>query len=44
MSASGLVNSSRVAEATLYVPGDDYYLMDYDIGQVRVVVTYKVLV
>lgn len=39
---AGLVDSSRAAEVTLYVPS--YYSMnDYDIGQVRLVVTYKVL-
>ena len=41
--ATGLVSSSRVAQATLYVP--NYYSMnDYDNGKVRLVVTYKILV
>ncbi len=42
VSATGLVSSSRVAEVTMYVP--NYYSEnDYDIGKVRLVVTYKVL-
>jgi subtilisin family serine protease/flagellar hook assembly protein FlgD len=42
VSASGLVNSSRAVETTLYVP-NDFYDNDYDISYVRLVVTYKVL-
>jgi flagellar hook assembly protein FlgD len=42
VSATGLVNSSRVAQATMYVP--NYYSRnDYDNGKVRLVVTYKIL-
>jgi hypothetical protein len=42
VSPAGLVSSTRQVEATLYVP-NAYYTNDYDIGQVRLVVTYKVL-
>jgi hypothetical protein len=41
--ATGIVSSSRVAEATLYVP-NFYSANDYDNGKLRLVVTYKVLV
>jgi subtilisin family serine protease/flagellar hook assembly protein FlgD len=41
-SPSGLVSSGRVVEASLYLP-NTYELNDYDIGLVRLVVTYKVL-
>ena len=38
----GLVSSARQVETTVFVP-NDYYRNDYDIGYVRLVVTYKVL-
>jgi flagellar hook assembly protein FlgD len=42
--AAGLVSSgSRLVETTLYVPNDYDGASDYDIGNVRLVVTYKVL-
>jgi flagellar hook assembly protein FlgD len=41
--AAGLVNGSRVVGTTLYVPNDYDSASDYDIGYVRLVVTYKVL-
>lgn len=44
VSPAGLVNSSRVVESTVYLPNDTYLYTDYDVGQVRLVVTYKVLV
>lgn len=42
VSPAALVNASRLVEATVYVP-NTYYDNDYDIGQVRLTVTYKVL-
>jgi hypothetical protein len=43
VTASGFVSAGRVVETSLVVPNYDYG-DDYDIGQVRLVVTYKVLV
>jgi flagellar hook assembly protein FlgD len=42
VAAAGFVNSSRIVEASLVVP-NVHYPDDYDIGQVRLAVTYKVL-
>ncbi|MFM6851108.1 MAG: S8 family serine peptidase [Terrabacter sp.] len=42
VSPGALVNASRLVEATVFVP-NTYYNNDYDIGQVRLTVTYKVL-
>ncbi len=42
VSPAALVNTSRLVEATVYVP-NYYYDNDYDIGKVRLTVTYKVL-
>ena len=43
VSPAGLVNSSRVVEPTVYLPNTSSGY-DYDIKQVRLVVTYKALV
>jgi subtilisin family serine protease/flagellar hook assembly protein FlgD len=42
VSPSGLVSGNRLVETTLYVPNDYDSASDYDISQVRLVVTYKV--
>jgi hypothetical protein len=41
--APGLVSSGRVVETTLAVPNAHYLGDDYDVAQVRLVATYKVL-
>jgi hypothetical protein len=43
VSPAGIVNASRVVEPTVYLPNTSSGY-DYDIAQVRLVVTYKVLV
>jgi hypothetical protein len=42
VSPTGVVSSTRQVETTLFVP-NYYYNNDFDIGQVRLVVTFKVL-
>ena len=42
VSPSGIVGSNRLVEANVFVP-NYYYDNDYDISQVRLVVTYTVL-
>lgn len=42
VSAAGVVSTSRIVEATVFVPNVDYE-NDYDIGLVRIVATYRVL-
>ncbi|GAB3881935.1 S8 family serine peptidase [Terrabacter terrigena] len=42
VSPAALVNETRLVEATVYVP-NAYAQNDYDMGQVRLTVTYKVL-
>jgi flagellar hook assembly protein FlgD len=44
VSPTGVVNSSRVVETTVFLPNTTYLDTDYDIAQVRLVVSYKVLV
>jgi hypothetical protein len=39
----GLVNGSRQVDTAIYVPNDYFSASDYDVGQVRLVVAYKVL-